>query len=255
MKHSLNFYVRKSHRYLGIFIGVQFLFWTIGGFYFSWMNIKEIRGENLVKAAGESLPASQNLVSPGVALTLIENASGFSRVAKFQMTEVLQKPYYEVTALDGGENSRTFLIDAVSGARRENLSKEEAVQIARAALNQESELAGVDYLTTETVSPHHEYREKPLPAWAVNFRTPKEFVVYVSAERGKIEAVRTRNWRIFDFLWMLHTMDYNGRDDINNYVLRAFSILGLLTIASGFVLFGVSSPYLRNRRRLKKKDI
>lgn len=41
--------VRKSHRYLGLFLGIQFLFWTIGGLYFSWTNIKNIRGEDIRK--------------------------------------------------------------------------------------------------------------------------------------------------------------------------------------------------------------
>ena len=30
---------RKHHRFLGIFIGIQFLFWTISGLYFSWTDI------------------------------------------------------------------------------------------------------------------------------------------------------------------------------------------------------------------------
>lgn len=253
LKHSWNFYVRKTHRYLGVFIGIQFLLWTIGGFYFSWMNIKGIRGEDLVKPPNDALYLSkEKFVSPNVALAQIQNRFGDAQIAKIQMTQVLQKPYYEITASDEQENTRTFLVDAVSGSLRENLSREEAIQIARNALNQESELVGADYLTSDAVGSHHEYRGQPLPAWAVNFRSPKEFVVYVAAESGKIEAVRTRDWRIFDFLWMLHTMDYYGRDDINNYALRAFSILGLLTISSGFVLFAVSSPYLRKIRRLRK---
>ena len=41
--------IRKSHRYLGLFLGIQFLFWTIGGLYFSWTNIKNIRGEDIRK--------------------------------------------------------------------------------------------------------------------------------------------------------------------------------------------------------------
>lgn len=252
MKHSWNFYIRKTHRYLGIFIGVQFLFWTLGGLYFSWMNIGGIRGDDLVKPTGKALRLTENQVSPNAALSAIQNKYGDWQPVAFQLTEVLQKPYYEIAALDRQNKSQTFLVDAVTGAARENFTETEAAQIARNALRQKSELGSVEFLKEEAVGSNHEYRGKPLPAWAVNFRTPKEFVVYVSAETGKIEAVRTRNWRIFDFLWMLHTMDYNGRDDINNYVLRAFSILGLLTIASGFVLFGASSPYLRKRRRLKK---
>ena len=37
--------IRKTHRYLGIFLGVQFLFWTSSGLYFSWTNIDNIHGD------------------------------------------------------------------------------------------------------------------------------------------------------------------------------------------------------------------
>lgn len=40
-------------------------------------------------------------------------------------------------------------------------------------------------------------------------------------------------------------MDYDQREDISNGLLRLFSVLGLLTIASGFTLFVVTSPFLR----------
>jgi hypothetical protein len=46
-KTSFQRYIRKAHRYLGVSLGIQFLFWTLGGLYFSWTNIDEIRGENL----------------------------------------------------------------------------------------------------------------------------------------------------------------------------------------------------------------
>lgn len=253
MKHRSSFYIRKTHRYLGVFIGIQFLFWTLGGLYFSWTNIDAIHGDELIKHPLGALPLTENLISPNAALSQIQNKFGSSRAIKIQLTEVLQKPYYEIAARDVQSKTQTFLVDAVTGAVRENLSEAEAAQIVRNALLQESELTNVEFLENETIGRHHEYREKPLPAWAVNFRTPTAFTVYVSATTGKIEAVRTGNWRIFDFLWMLHTMDYKGRDDINNYLLRAFSVLGLLTIASGFVLFGVSSPYLRKRRKSERK--
>jgi hypothetical protein len=54
-----------------------------------------------------------------------------------------------------------------------------------------------------------------------------------------------RDWRWFDFLWMTHTMDYQTRDDFNTLLLRSFSLLGLITVLSGFVLWGVSSPTIR----------
>ena len=46
-KFQLQKAVRKWHRYLGIILGIQFLFWTIGGLYFSWTSIESIRGEDI----------------------------------------------------------------------------------------------------------------------------------------------------------------------------------------------------------------
>ena len=37
--------IRRVHRYLGIFLGIQFLIWTISGMYFSWTNIDDIHGD------------------------------------------------------------------------------------------------------------------------------------------------------------------------------------------------------------------
>ena len=63
--------------------------------------------------------------------------------------------------------------------------------------------------------------------------------------------IRNDRWRAFDFLWMLHTMDYRGRADFNNRALRAFSVLGLVTVLSGFVLFVLTSRPVLARRRAR----
>jgi len=51
---------------------------------------------------------------------------------------------------------------------------------------------------------------------------------------------------------MTHTMDYEGRDNFNTTVLRAFSLLGLITVLSGFLLWYTSSPTIR--KIIKKKN-
>ena len=70
MKRSGKYYSKKIHRYLGVFIGIQFFFWTLGGFYFSWTNINEIRGDHLREQKHE-LPLAANLVSPDIAFAEI----------------------------------------------------------------------------------------------------------------------------------------------------------------------------------------
>ena len=122
------------------------------------------------------------------------------------------------------------------------------MEVAGRQFNGRPDVESIRYL--EDVPPDHEYRENALPAWAVTFGHPSKTVVYVAAELGTVEKFRNEKWRIFDWLWMLHVMDYETRDHIGNWLLRAFSILGLLTICSGFTLFIVTSPAVQ--KRIKK---
>ena len=39
MRNTRQYYRRRFHRYMGVTIGIQFLFWTLGGLYFSWSDI------------------------------------------------------------------------------------------------------------------------------------------------------------------------------------------------------------------------
>jgi hypothetical protein len=89
-----------------------------------------------------------------------------------------------------------------------------------------------------------------LEAYAITFNDASKTTVYVATELATIQKFRNKQWRIFDFLWMLHTMDYESRDNFGNTALRAFSIFGLFTVLSGFILYFYSSSFIRN---IKKK--
>ena len=56
LKNNINYNTRKTHRYLGVFIGIQFLFWTLGGLYFSWNNMDDVHGETLLKQEKKYFP-------------------------------------------------------------------------------------------------------------------------------------------------------------------------------------------------------
>jgi hypothetical protein len=105
----------------------------------------------------------------------------------------------------------------------------------------------------ERIGNHHEYRGRPLPAYEISYETPQNLKAYVAVENGEFQMVRHREWRWFDFLWMTHTMDYQGRDNFNTIVLRAFSLLGLITVLSGFLLWYTSSPIIRKIIKKKRK--
>ena len=166
-----------------------------------------------------------------------------SAINNLRLIEISGKPFYAFEVRDENKKQKFIAADAVSGEIRPAISEAEARTIAAESLAKPQPVKETVYLTKENVGGHHEYREKPLPAWAVTFED--DLTVYLSAETGQIGAFRTTKWRIFDFLWMLHTMDYEARDNINNYILRGFSILGIATILSGFTLFFISSKFVR----------
>ena len=84
-----------------------------------------------------------------------------------------------------------------------------------------------------------------MPAFVISYEGAEKLKSYVSIIDGKFQTVRHRDWRWFDFLWMTHTMDYETRDDFNNKLIRAFSLLGLITVMSGFLLWFISSKTVR----------
>jgi uncharacterized iron-regulated membrane protein len=250
---SVSYRARRIHRWLGLIIGVQFVLWTIGGLYFSWTDLDEIHGDHLMRSRAH-VPASAALVSPAAVIEGIRATTPVDSITGIELTSVLGRPTWRVSylSLEGGRAERhRQLADATTGALRGPLSREEAVTAATAAYAGKAPMTSVEYLTAGNVGRHHEYRAQPLPAWAVHFGDEEGATAYVPAELGQVLRIRNDRWRVFDFLWMLHTMDYEGRDDFNNVLLRAFSVFGLLTVLSGFVLFVLTSRPVLNRRQAR----
>jgi hypothetical protein len=242
--------IRKSHRYLGLFIGIQFLGWTISGLYFSWSNIDNVHGDHMRKNP-HFLSTNIPLVSPEKSILELKAKTQVDSIYSIQLVSLIGKPIYQIAYFSGhtGEvhhHTHYALADATTGLIRGSLSKEEATGLAQDYIIPSAKIKDVKLL--DNTDGHHEYRERPLPAWAISFENP-DCIIYISAERGTFQKIVHDRWRAFDFLWMFHTMDYESRDDINNWLLRIFSIFGLITVLSGFLLFFVSSRTLKKLTR------
>jgi hypothetical protein len=230
--------IRKTHRWLGLILGIQFLFWTIGGLYFSWSNMDEVHGDHQ-KAHIHPLESDIKLVNPQDIIQKVKQKDTVNYIFDIRLIQLLGEPVYQIFySKEHDRDKKIQLAYATSGELRSPLTKKEATEVAQQNFSDDGKVKIVEYLTT--TNGHHEYLESPLPAYAVTFDHPSNTTVYVSAELGTVQKFRNNKWRIFDFLWMLHTMDYQTRDNLSNWLLRAFSIFGLLTISSGFILFFVS---------------
>lgn len=78
------------------------------------------------------------------------------------------------------------------------------------------------------------------PVWRVDFDDADATTVYVSARSGKVLEHRNSTWRLFDFFWMLHIMDYAERTNFNNPLLVSSVIGGLWMALSGVWLLFAS---------------
>ena len=254
MAKSKHYYIRKSHRYLGLLLGIQFLLWTIGGLYFSWNNIDEVHGD-FQKKRVPLLSSSIQLVSPSVALDTIRKVHRIDSLVSIQLIDIMGKPFYQIRCITALHNMQTHtdhhglmnhLADAQTGKLRSPLSQDEAIAVAKRHFVNVAKVIKVEKV--DSIHSHHEYRSGELPAYAISFDHPTQTTVYVATELGTVQKFRNDKWRVFDFLWMLHTMDYQGRDNFGNILLRAFSIFGLVTVLSGFLLFFVSAKWKRKNK-------
>ena len=84
-----------------------------------------------------------------------------------------------------------------------------------------------------------EYRGRSLPLYMIETlnEESEEINVYLDPFSEEIVAIRSNQWRIWDFMWGIHIMDWNERDNISNVFLKIFSILALLSALSGIYLF------------------
>lgn len=226
---------RRVHRWMGFILGIQFFFWTVGGLYFSWSDMHEVN-EDHQKTRISSIESDIKLANPQDIIKKIKLIDTVNYIFGIRLIQILRKPVYQIFySKENDKGEKVQLANAETGELRPSLNNLEAVEIAKNYFLDSSQVKLIQYLSN--TDRHHEYRGQSVPVYAVTFNNSLNTTVYVAIELGTVQKFRNNKWRVFDFLWMLHTMDYEGRDNISNWLLRVFSIFGLLFITSGFILF------------------
>jgi len=217
--------VRTWHRRLGLVIGIQLLFWTVGGIYFAWFHIDNVHGDYERRVTERVLPAS---------LSGMPAADVFLKQSRLKVVKEIRVGRFmdNVVVRLYQDKDRVEMYDAFSGRLLSPISEEQARQAARLDFMPDSPIGSVTLVKEK----QGEYKG-PVPAYKVSFANAKNTNIYVHAPTGLVTFRRNSIWRGFDFLWMLHIMDYHDREDINNWILRILSVLGLVTVLSGYLLW------------------
>ncbi len=234
--------VYMLHRWIGLLVCVQLLAWSVGGLIFSVLDIRMVRGERDSPMRPFAVLDDELLAGalpPGIARTVVASGEAVATVA---LVDRGLGPRWELR----DETGALLACREVDGTPAPTITREQAVHLARRDFVHE---AGVRRVVLIERTPPIEFRGKPLPAWRVELDHPAEPHLYVDARTGEITARRNRAWRVFDFFWMLHTMDYAGRDDFNHPLLTGASVLAIVTAASGLGLWIWRWSSRRSRRR------
>lgn len=226
-------------------MALQIIAWMTSGLYFSLFPIAEIRGEHLTRGA-DDLPAKALLeagVPDSVRLALDRHFDGLWVLSSFRLVQLHGSVYWRA---EGASQDQPFtrLVRAGSGEVVAALDRPGAARTAENWLLQPVPVRSVEWVEP---APGSEFRGRDSPAWKVEFEHEEALRLYLHPWTGELLARRTDRWRLFDFLWMLHIMDYDTRDDFNHPLLQAASVAGLIIAVSGVVYWFMSTRLFRRR--------
>jgi len=243
----LKILLRKIHRWLGLLMALQIIAWMASGLFFALYPITEIRGEHLTHPPAALQDVEFNdLVPVWAAWNNVKIEMGKSAVPD-DISLLFQegKTWYQVKG-HVGDQSFARRVNGFTGQVAPRIDAETARYLARQVLAVDGQVEAVELV--ESAPPGSEIRGRELPAWRVSFSTPESLNLYLDAWTGELLARRTRLWRVYDFLWMLHIMDFHTRDNFHTPLLQGAAGLGLLVAFSGVALWFLTTRLLRRRR-------
>ena len=208
--------VRNIHKYLSFLISLQLLLWTVSGIYFAFNKIEMVRGE-------------QYVLSHSYAVDLSQINLNIAEAENVRLSKRLNEEIIIITKDIGNE-----YLD-IKGNSLDKLSTDAALKI----VGNKTTLKPLNVEEIKMEKNGSEYRGRPLPLYKVTSKNKEneKINVYLNVFSGEILAIRSTQWRVWDLMWGFHIIDWQERDNINNFLLKMFSILALISSLTGLLLF------------------
>jgi len=218
----------KWHIWLGWLAGVPLVLWCLSGLVMVAKPIEEVRGNHLRREiAPAALPAGTEIA---IRLPSDRSRPILSATTRVEEGRVITRLTYADDSVERFDSD---------GRRLAPFSDVEArLLVARRIVGGDQVR---DVRLTDADNPPLDFRQ-PIAAWQVTLADGTH--VYVGRDSGEIAAVRTRWWRVFDFMWGLHIMDLQTREDTHHPILIVFAVIALASS-----LLGTTLLFRRRRAR------
>ena len=210
----------RWHIWLGWLVAVPLLMWTISGLIMVSRPIEEVRGNHLRQPLEEqALPADT-----AITISVPKDAT---------------KPVRSVTTAMQSDSAVTTITYMDGSIERFGPAGEKLPQIGAVAARAivADRIVGGDKVVSSTFFDNDDVPldfRRQMDVW--QFVLEDGTNVYVSRDTGDIAAVRTRFWRVFDFMWGLHIMDLKTRAKTHHPILVFFAALAVITAIFGTML-------------------
>jgi len=216
-------FLKKLHKWVGLLISVQILLWLLSGLMISLLDPAKVSGQQWARSATDESPALQpgEILEPD-ALT----AEQLNGAQEINLTFSNGQPVYWIKR-DGS----VVRVNAIDGSVIIT-SKTDAKNLAQEDFTGNGEFVSIE----AGMAPDIETRRSRGDYWKVSFSDDANTSIYISASTGRILERRNSYWRIRDFFWMLHIMDYSGRENFNNSLVIIVALVAIWLGISGFML-------------------
>ena len=239
---SLHRNSRKYHKWLMLFIGLQFVVWSASGTYMVLMDIDYIHGDSLVVEQKQTIAPEQVSYSFKQLLTEHPQAS------EIKLGLMLQQAVYRFSV-----NKKLVTISAKDGQLLSPINEHLATEIAKQ--NYANKVAVIASVKLITENPPRELSARHLPVWRVDFDDFVSPSFYISVSSAQLVTKRHSFWRIFDWMFAFHVMDYVDESP-DNKLLRIVSILAFIASIFGLVLtYYRLAPAYQKRRKGKSRRV
>ncbi|KGK00139.1 2Fe-2S iron-sulfur cluster-binding protein [Thalassotalea sp. ND16A] len=221
-------WIKKIHKWLSVFIGIQFLLWLLSGVYFNLMDHTKASGHTYRSHEHAVVNFDlQKFVEPKSVLTQQNPSVVLSTI------ELLGKPYYLLTHKKG--LYRNFinhysLVNAYSGETTE-IDSAMANALASQSYSGPGEIIATTLLTSKVADFPKQYN----PTWQINFNDEVNTSVYIEAGSGRVVGHSDDDKRLADIAFMLHFMDYASEGSFNNIQIILFAFFTLWLSLTGLI--------------------
>ncbi len=215
----------QLHKWIGLVVGVQVLFWVAGGVVMTVLPIETVRSEHhLAEVRPVPLPLEELLPAAEAA-----RRAGVAPV-EAQLKTTPRGPVWSLKAAEG----EPVIVSATTGLPPAPLTDAEARAFAGAAYRGEGRpIAARLY----AAAPPETGRTGPL--WRVDFDDAEKTSFYLHARTGEVVSRRSNVWRFYDAFWRLHVMDWKNGENFNHPLIVVASLLTLVIVITGFVLLWI----------------